>query len=85
MSHHWVSLRSGRVETSRVSTATKPLRLRHPLVQALCRMMRAFSRWRASRRCRVLHRESLNEYLLRDLGLTNHVEQPRPGRRHRNE
>ena len=51
------------------------------LAQAIRRVMRAVSIWRRSRRAPVLHVESLSEHLRRDLGLTNHVEQPMPGRR----
>ena len=76
MSHHRrISLR--RMQALNLSPATTP-HLRHPFIVALCRMMRTISRSRRFHRVGVLNLESLNEHLLRDIGLTNHVEQPWP-------
>jgi uncharacterized protein YjiS (DUF1127 family) len=76
MSHHRrISLRP--MQALNLSPATTP-HLRHPFIMALCRMTRAISPSRRSHRAGVLHLESLNEHVLRDIGLTNHVEQPWP-------
>ena len=76
MSHHRrISLRP--MHALNLSPATT-LHLRHPFIVALSRMMRAISPWRRFHQVGVLHMESLNEHLLRDIGLTNHVEQPWP-------
>ena len=75
MSHHRrISLR--RVQALELSTATTPVRLRNPFLLALRRIMWMFSSLKRPQRVGVLRLGSLNEHLLRDLGLTNHVEQP---------
>jgi uncharacterized protein YjiS (DUF1127 family) len=75
MSHHRrISLRP--VQALNLSPATP--HLRHPFIVTLCRMMRAISPSRRFRQVGVLNLESVNEHLLRDIGLTNHVEQPWP-------
>jgi|1186.fasta_scaffold134123_3 hypothetical protein len=75
MSHHRrISLR--RVQGLSVSTAMSPVYLPKPLVLALGRWLRRISRQGLSGRVGVLHLASLNEHVLRDIGLTHHVEQP---------
>jgi len=76
MSHHRrISLRP--MQALNLSPATTQCS-RHPFIVALCRMMRAISPSRRFHQVGVLNLESLNKHLLRDIGLTNHVEQPWP-------
>jgi uncharacterized protein YjiS (DUF1127 family) len=72
--HRRISL--GRVQRLNLSTATSRAYLPHPLVLALRRVLRRILPRGLSRGVGILRLESLNEHLLRDIGLTSHVEQP---------
>ena len=74
MSNYCVSEQKS-VRWQQFPTGGKSVPGRYPLVQQLRRIVRALSP-RRSRRSHVLHLHSLSEHFRRDIGLTNHVEQP---------
>jgi len=79
MSNYCVSERnSGRLQQPGLPTGDKSAPGSHPVVQQLRRVVQALSPWRPHR-ASMLDLRNLSEHLRRDIGLTNHVEQPPPG------